>query len=147
MARLAAIWIKRARRGPMDARDRARLIAGRGIEGNADFGNPRQVTLVAVERWHEAEAELGLAVDPSTRRANLLIDGLDLKESRGRVLRIGAVRLRLRGETRPCERMDDACPGLRAALAPDWRAGAWGEVLDGGEITVGDAVAWSAEGG
>ena len=34
--RLDAIWIKRAHMGPMDATDRAELIAGSGIRGNAD---------------------------------------------------------------------------------------------------------------
>ncbi len=31
---------------------------------------------------------------------------------------------------------------MREALMPDWRAGAYGEVLDDGEIAVGDAVRW-----
>lgn len=142
MSRLEAIWLKRAKRGPMDPRQRARLLAGQGIEGNADFCTLRQVTLLAAERWREAEAELGFEVDPTARRANLLLSGVDLKRSRQRVLRIGTVRILLRGETRPCERMNEACPGLRRALEPDWRAGAWGEVLDDGEIAVGDAVEW-----
>jgi MOSC domain-containing protein YiiM len=142
MARLAGIWIKRARRGPMDPSPSARLLAGRGIAGNADFLTPRQVTIVAAERWREAEAELGRPVDPVARRANLLVEGIDLRENRGRRLRVGAVRLLVRGETRPCERMDEAAPGLRAALSRDWRAGAWGEILDDGEIAVGDFVAW-----
>ena len=49
MGELKAIWIKRAKRGPMDARERARLIAGRGIEGNANQGGRRQVTLIDLE--------------------------------------------------------------------------------------------------
>lgn len=140
--RLDAIWIKRARRGPMDRRDRAELVAGRGIVGNADQGRRRQVTLLSRETWENVLRELAAQVDPAARRANLLLSGVDLADSRGRVLRIGDCRVRIRGETRPCERMDEAFPGLRAALEPSWRGGAFGEVLDSGEIVVGDPVAW-----
>ena len=53
--------------------------------------------------------------------------------------------IRIRGEVRPCERMDEAYRGLRDALAPMWGGGAWGEVLRGGSIAVGDSVSWHAE--
>jgi len=142
MGRLEAIWLKRAHRGPMDPRDSAEAVAGEGLVGNADYRTRRQVTIVTVERWCDAELELGQEVDPAARRGNLLVSGIDLYEQRERILRVGAVRVRLRGETRPCERMDEAAAGLRRALAPEWRAGAWGELLDSGEIAVGDAVEW-----
>ena len=142
MAKITAIWLKRARRGPMQPRRRATAVAGRGLEGNAEQGGQRQVTLLAEEAWSRAEAELGSTVDPALRRANLLVRGLELSESRGRVLRVGACRILVRGETRPCGRMDEARPGLQAALDPEWRAGIYGEVLSGGEVSLGDPVAW-----
>ena len=86
--------------------------------------------------------ELGVSLDPSARRANLMVSGVDLEASRGRTLRIGGVRIRIRGETRPCERMDEAHDGLRAAMDGQWRGGAFGEVLDDGIVTLGDPVAW-----
>ncbi len=143
--RLERIWIKRAKLGPMDPRPAARLIEGRGLEGNADQGGKRQVTVIAAEAWADALAELAGAVpdlDPSARRANLLVSGLDLAGSRGRVLAIGGCRLLIRGETRPCERMERALPGLKAALGPDWRAGVYGEVIAGGEIAAGDLASF-----
>jgi MOSC domain-containing protein YiiM len=61
------------------------------------------------------------------------------------VLRLGGVRVRIKGETRPCERMDEALAGLRAAMDPDWRGGAFGQVLDDGVLTVGDPVRWDED--
>ncbi len=52
----------------------------------------------------------------------------------------GGVRILLQGETRPCYRMDEQCPGLAAALAPDWGGGAYGVILNSGDVRVGDAV-------
>ncbi len=139
---LDAIWIKRARRGPMDPAPRASLVSGAGLAGNANQGGHRQVTLLEAESWRAVTDELGAEVDPAARRANLLVRGVRLAETRGRVLQVGGCRIRVLGETRPCERMDEAYPGLQAALRPDWRGGAYGEVLDGGEIAVGDPVQW-----
>ena len=140
--RLEAIWIKRAHRGPMDSVGRVTMVTGRGLVGNADQGRRRQVTLIARERWDELMRELGATVPASARRANLMISGLELARTRDRILRIGTVRLRIAGETRPCERMDEALPGLRRAMQADWGGGVFAEVLEGGEIAIGDEVEW-----
>jgi MOSC domain-containing protein YiiM len=139
---LERIWIKRAKRGPMDPVDSATLEADRGVRGNANVGGRRQVTIISRERWSELMAALGASLPPSARRANLMVSGIDLEQSRGRILRIGATRLRINGETRPCERMEEAHAGLEALMRDRWGGGTFAEVLDGGEIRVGDAVEW-----
>ena len=137
---LHQIWIKRVHRGPMDAASRATLVTGRGIVGNADQGGKRQVTIVDLERWQELMDLLRADVDPRTRRANLVIDSLDLFDSRGKTLRVGGTRLHILGETRPCERMDEALPGLQTSMRDRWGGGVFAEVVEGGEIAIGDQV-------
>lgn len=143
VGKLLCIWVKRAKRGPMDERQSVTMAAGRGITENANQGGKRQVTILALESWQAALRDVGAELSPEARRANLLVSGVELNESRGRVLRIGNVRVRVYGETRPCELMEAAHPGLRAALGKDWRGGCFGEVLDDGPVAVGDPVAWT----
>lgn len=138
---LKRIWVKPASEAPMQPRDAVELVAGKGIVGDAQFSARRPVTLISEQRWQRVVAELG-PVDPVARRANLLVSGVDLEQSTGRVLRVGPARLLVRGETRPCSGMDEQHPGLQAALKPDWGGGAWAEVLDGGSIEPGAPVVW-----
>lgn len=140
--RLEAIWIKRASYGPMDACHRAVLEAGRGLVGNSNRGGRRQVTLIDSQAWAEALQDLQGQVDPASRRANLMLGGIRLFQTRGKVLKIGGCILRILGETRPCERMDEAFQGLKAALESHWRGGVFAEVLQGGTIRIGDAACW-----
>lgn len=140
MGRIEAIWLKRAVRGPMDAVQEATLVAAEGIQDDANRGrSKRQVTVIATEVFERVRTSLPDA-DPEMRRANVMVSGIDLRDSRGRVLSLGDVRIRIGGETRPCERMDEQCPGLRAALEPEWGGGAYGTVLDDGVVRVGDSA-------
>lgn len=134
------IWIKRFKGGPMDSADEATLVPGRGIVGNTDQGGSRQVTVIEREVWETLMAELHAGLDPSARRANLMVSGICLADCRGKVLRIGDVKVWLLGETRPCEQMDAALPGLRRAMGHPWRGGAYGTVVEGGRIRVGDVA-------
>ena len=142
---LTAIFIKRAHRGRMDACLTAVLEPGRGLIGNADRGGRRQVTLLSEARWTELMREVGASLRPEARRANLLISAIDFENSRGRILRVGACRLQIGGETRPCEQMEAAAAGLQEAMRERWGGGAFAQVLEGGPIAVGDKVSWESE--
>ena len=143
MGRLDRLWIKRFHGGPMDPVEHAALQLGAGIVGNADQGGWRQVTLMAAAQWDQALKSLQAPLDPGVRRANLLVSGIELPQSRNRVLQIGPCQLRVRGETRPCHLMDETKAGLRAALSAEWRGGVFAEVLTDGRIAVGDPVSWN----
>jgi MOSC domain-containing protein YiiM len=142
--RLERIWIKRAKGGPMDEAPRATLVARRGLAGNANQGGRRQVTVLSLEAWTAITAGVAGPIDPVERRANLLVSGLDLRGSRGQILRVGHCRLLVHGETKPCERMAEVAPGLQQGLRAPWAGGVFAEVLDHGEIQAGDVVTLEA---
>lgn len=129
----------------MDPVEAATLVEGKGVEGSANFGSYRQVTIITLDRWLAMMGEIGADVDPSARRADLMISGLDLERSRDRLINLGTCLLRIGGEVKPCERMDEAYGGLRDVMRPHWSGGAWAEVLRGGDIVIGDAVSWHGE--
>lgn len=137
---LEAIWIKPGRRLPMVDARRVETVAGQGITGNANQGTKRQVTILSAERWRRATSKFGSQIDPRLRRANLLVSGVELENSRGMILRIGTCRIEIHGETRPCRRMDEALLGLEEALDIHWGGGAYGIVLDSSFIQIGDPV-------
>ena len=141
--KLEAIWLKRSKGGPMDAKAAATLRANKGIVGNADQGGTRQVTIIEKEVWESLMDQVGGDLDPGSRRANLLVSGnIGLAHTTGRVLKIGSCRVRICGETKPCGQMEEALPGLQEALKDNWGGGAFGEVVNDGEIAVGDPVCW-----
>jgi MOSC domain-containing protein YiiM len=139
---LTGIYLKRSHGGPMDATANATLETSKGLVGNADFGGRRQVTLLSEERWTELMKEVGAALGPHARRANLILTGVDLENTRGRTLKIGRCVLKINGETRPCELMEETAAGLQAAMREHWGGGAYAEVVTGGPIAIGDLVIW-----
>ena len=129
----------------MDSVEESTLVAGQGMQESVGRSRRRQVTLLAREAWDSATAVAGSDPGPASRRANILVSGIELARTRGRVLLVGSCRILVGGELTPCERMDEAAPGLRRALEPDWRGGVFGEVLDGGTVRVGDRVEWETD--
>ncbi|WP_294108805.1 MOSC domain-containing protein [Sphingomonas sp.] len=145
-ATLAGIARHAAPRAAMETLERALITPELGVEGDCKGvfkpgkRNRRQVTLIEAGDWAAALAELGATLPWWERRANLLVEGLDLPQRAGAILRIGGVRLEITTECDPCERMDALIPGLRAALRPDWRGGACARVLSGGMVAIGDTI-------
>lgn len=133
-------------KGDMETVDTAAVSLDRGIAGDYRGGvkgrpHKRQVTLIERRDWEAALAEIGRDIPWHERRANLLIDGLDLPQTKGTRLRIGAdLLLEVTVETDPCERMNIVAPGLCAALTPDWRGGICTMVVAPGDIKIGDEI-------
>ncbi len=141
MASLLGIATHAQKRAALVSMHSAAVTLEKGVAD--DFrGRPgkRQVTVLSREGWQAACQTVGVDLDWTARRANLLIEGLDLQQSAGRVLSIGDVKLLITKETDPCERMKEVHAGLYDALLPQWRGGVCCRVIQAGQIRVGDSV-------
>ncbi len=141
MGRLAGIARRDEKRAPMETLEHAEVSDQTGVAQDSR-GKPgeRTVTVISARAWREICAELGQDIPWTTRRANLLVDDIDLPKSPGPVIEVGEVRLKVTVEVNPCSRMDEQIAGLTVALKPDWRGGVGCTVLQGGSIAVGDPV-------
>jgi MOSC domain-containing protein YiiM len=116
-------------------------VAGAGIVGDHTLGRLRHVTIVFEADWRAAAATLGKDdLDPAGRRANVLVSGRGDPGLVGATIRLGDVRVDVKGVTAPCPVMDRAAPGMHEALKPDGRGGVWGRIVAGGAIRVGDEL-------
>ena len=100
----------------------------------------RQVTVMTEESWKAACDELGRKLHWTTRRANIIIKGLDISNTKGDILKIGSFYLEITGELNPCSRMDEQMAGLTKALEPNWRGGVMCKILSEGIVSEGDKV-------
>jgi MOSC domain-containing protein YiiM len=128
-------------RAPMELLSDARVSREAGIDGDhRGTMESRQVTILAEPGWRAACAELGADLEWTTRRANLIVAGIDLENTQGARIRVGDVVLEITDELGPCRRMEEARAGLRKALTPEWRGGVSCRVIAGGSIRIGDPV-------
>ncbi len=101
MSTLKAIALKTSSGAAMQPIDSAQLSLNSGIQG--DFRGAqkgRQITILSEAAWQKACSEIDVELPWTTRRANLLVDGVEFDESyTGRKVRIGDVEL-IRGAGR-----------------------------------------------
>ena len=142
MPTLTAIAYRTKPKAPMTEIDSVEITCEQGVVPDTR-GKPgkRQVTILSLESWQIACADLGVELPWTTRRANILVSGISFSASDvGKILQIGDVRLQITVETDPCNRMDEQHQGLTVALTPDWRAGVCCRVLSAGHIQINDQV-------
>jgi MOSC domain-containing protein YiiM len=149
-ARLVAIYVATAAGAPMEARDRIDALAGVGLRddryatGTGTYSgrrDTRDVTLIEREAVDAVRSEdRGVEVREDQTRRNLVTDGIALNHLVGRTFRIGMVRMRGVRLAEPCAYLEQltGLVGVRAALVH--RGGLRAEILDDGELRVGDAI-------
>jgi MOSC domain-containing protein YiiM len=144
MTTLIGIATKDKKRAPMQTMECAYISVDKGVEN--DFrGKPskRQVTVLSLSAWQEAIEIINTELPWTKRRANILVDELELENTAGQTITIGDVKLLITGETDPCERIREVADGLFDALSEHWRGGVCCRVISEGKVKLGDEVVLS----
>ncbi len=136
---------------PMQAVPAVTAIAGRGLagdryaEGKGTFSSGptikpgSQVTLIEREAVEAVSRDKAVQLTAAETRRNIITSGVALNHCVGREFHVGAARLRGIKLCEPCARLESLTrEGIRSALIH--RGGLRAEVVEGGEIAVGDAV-------
>ena len=149
-----AIHIAASGGAPMETVPQALAVAGRGLEGDryflrrgtyskpgADDKPQRQVTLIEAEAVDAAGRDDEVPATSADIRRNLVTRGVALNHLVGKEFTVGGARLRGVKLCEPCEHMEGLAgkKGIRKTLVH--RGGLNAEILQGGLIRVGDAVA------
>ena len=149
VGRLEGVWLTAEARLPMGSATSARLLAGRGLEGDryATGGGTwarypaeeKQLTLIEEADVAAVARETGAALTPGDTRRNLVTTGLALPDLVGRWFGVGEAVLLGVKRCRPCRHLERlvGVPLLGPMLH---RGGINAAVVVGGVISVGDAV-------
>jgi len=135
---------------PMQTIDEARAVVGRGIEGDRycaglgtysnEPGSGRHVTLIEIEALEGLKRDYGIEIAPAQARRNIVSRGVALNHLIGREFSVGSVILRGTRLCEPCAHLERlSAPGALRGLIH--RGGLRAEVIAGGTIRVGDAIA------
>jgi MOSC domain-containing protein YiiM len=147
---IVAIYTAPDKGAPMESREGVEATAGVGLDGDryaagdgrytrADDDGKRAITLIEREAVAAAGREYDIEIGEHESRRNLVTEGVPLNHLVGRTFRVGDVLLRGFKLAEPCTHLEGVTrPGVRRALVH--RAGLRAEILEGGSISVGDAV-------
>jgi len=149
-SRVVSISIASAAAAGMQTVDAAKAVAGKGLEGDRYFsgegtfssepGQGRHVTLVECEAVDALNAKLGSAFAPGEMRRNIATRGIALNHLVGRDFRVGEALLRGVRLCEPCEHLESLTrQGVLKQMLH--RGGLRADILEGGVIRPGDAIA------
>jgi len=148
--RVVSIFVAGKAGAPMVALGEVKATPGRGIDGDRYFegtgtwsnhpGEGREITLVEMEAIEGLAREKNIALKPAQTRRNLVTRGVPLNHLVGKEFQVGDVRLVGIRLCEPCHYLEEmTTKGVLVGLIH--RGGLRANVLTGGVIQVGDAVA------
>jgi MOSC domain-containing protein YiiM len=147
--RVVAIYVAPGEGAPMEARAEAEALAGKGLDGDryaieaGKFSGTkigkRAITLIEREAIAAANGAYDLGMTEQESRRNVVVEGVPLNHLVGREFLVGAVRLRGYDLSEPCSYLEELT-GKPARKALLHRGGLRAEIVEGGQIRVGDTV-------
>ena len=144
MGRIEAIHVRPEHTAPAATVERAALVAGHGLRGDryyfeAGAGPGEALTLIEAEALESLRADTGIELSAADSRRQVLTRGIALNDLVGREFTVGGVRCRGVELCDPCNHLQSVTqPGVLRGLVN--RGGLRADVLQDGEIGVGDAV-------
>ena len=134
----------------MQTVNQVEAVAGRGLQGDryllelgtysSQPGTGRHVTLIESESLAALKSEYGVEIEPGQSRRNIVTRGVALNHLVGREFTVGAARLRGMRLCEPCAHLERL--SVRGALRGlIHRGGLRADILIGGTLRVGDAIA------
>jgi len=144
-----AIYVAPAAEAAVVGVDHARIVAGRGLEGDRYFlgvgsfsrwpGEGRALTLIEEEAVEAIRREFGFDLGDGRSRRNIVTAGVVLADFIGKRFRIGEVLVRGAREAAPCRHLERLTfPGVFEAMKG--RGGLRVDVIEGGVVRVGDSL-------
>ena len=136
---------------PPERRESVEAVVGKGLQGDRYFedegtfstddeGRTRDVTLIEAEAIEQAEADYEVEFEPGVHRRNVTVRGVGLNRLLGEQFRVGDAVVEGTELCEPCTYLERKLEekGVQEALVH--RGGIRCEIVEGGEIGVGDDV-------
>jgi len=149
-ARVVSLHIASYGAAPMQSVTTVTAVAGRGIVGDRYFtqsgtysnhpGNGRAVTLIEIEAIEALARECDVHLAAGAVRRNLVTHGVALNDFIGKTFTVGAVVLHGTRLCEPCRHLEKLA-GKGVARGLIHRGGLRAEIVSGGSVQVGDAIA------
>lgn len=111
-----------------------------GLKKDINTSEDRAISILVKKHWEDACEDLNKQLHWHTRRANFLVDGIEIENSQGKKLKIGSVIAEVTNECKPCGLMEEFCEGLFDALSPHWRGGILCKIIKSGTVSENETI-------
>ena len=148
MAKVEGIFITGAASEPMTALETARVVAGKGLEGDryflgtgfySDGNDGRQLTLIEQESLDALLRDHGIELSQVECRRNLVTSGVRLNDLVGKRFWVGEIECEGIRLCPPCNHLEELTrPGMLRGLA--YSGGLRAHVFNDGTISIGNEI-------